>query len=551
MFKLIKFLFGTVATLCLLIFIASFFVDKQKFVDLFEQQIKNEFGADISFNKDVHLHFLPFPSVKIKSLEYINKNLDLYVEKLNISFTWSSILNLSPEVNNLELFSPFLKWNSNLKLSEKLLVKVNAKNNKLSSKLKNLTKKFDLIKIYDGQAEIKNSKIEKINSFNAVIRGKNNLRANGDFFLVNLNSSLRFDLSQKKIDEFNLIMQQKINEKNKIDFIGKVNIFDNDFSLNGNIQSDLLDLDELLVINKSLSLLRKQKIIPTSSHIKTNKRIKFFIKKLLLKNLTFNDTQFILLISNPIYNIKDFQARFDESIIKGKSTIFGENKKVIGNLYFKDFLVRESYFGKTKYDLFDGKFDCKVDFKYFIGKYENNIKSLNSSGNCKSQNIKLKGINLEEIAKTVDSIGDFSTLIKTISSKKWTGFSTMNKININFQINNGIISFQNTSANHHNLHLLMSGNYQLLKDKINLKNKAYFKTNKFEKLPPLGIIITGSTKDYKISYDYQNLKQKLFNEGVKKILNEKKSITINPDEIKKLFDQKKIDPNKIIDLFTN
>ena len=33
-------------------------------------------------------------------------------------------------------------------------------------------------------------------------------------------------------------------------------------------------------------------------------------------------------------------------------------------------------------------------------------------------NIKLKGINLEEIAKSVDSIGDFSTLIKTINPKK-------------------------------------------------------------------------------------------------------------------------------------
>ena len=551
MFKLIKFLFVTVALLGLLIFIASFFVDKEKFVDLFEQQIKNEFGADISFNKDVNLHFLPFPSVKINSLKYINKNVDLYVEKLNISLTWSSILNLKPEVNNLELFSPFLKWNNNLKLSEKSLVRVNAKNNKLSSKLEELSEKFDLIKIYDGQAEIKNSKIEKINSINAVIRGKSNLRANGDFFLVNLNSSLRFDLSQDNSNEFNLIMQQKINEKNKIDFIGKVNFFDNDFSLNGNVQSDLLNLNELLVLNKSLSLLREQKIIPINSNIKANKRIKFFIKKLLLKNLTFNDTQFILLISNPIYNIEDFQARFDKSIIKGKSTIFRENKKVIGNLYFKEFLVKESYFGKTKYDLFDGKFDCKVDFKYFIGMYQNNFKSLNSSGNCKSQNIKFKGINLEEIAKSVDNIGDFSTLIKTISSKKWTGFSNINKININFQTKNGIISFQNTSAKHNNLDLKVSGNYQLLNDKINLTNKAYFKTKKFDKLPPLGILITGSTKDYKISYDYQNLKQKLFNEGVKKILNEKKSIIINPDEIKKLFDQEKIDPNKIIDLFVN
>ena len=158
---------------------------------------------------------------------------------------------------------------------------------------------------------------------------------------------------------------------------------------------------------------------------------------------------------------------------------------------------------------------------------------------------------MEEIAKSVDSIGDFSTLIKTINPKKWTGVSTLNKIDINFQTKNGVVSFKNTSASHSNLDLEVSGNYWLLDDKINFRNKAYFKTKKFKKLPPLGILIKGSTKDYDINYDYQNLKQKLFNEGVKKILNEKKSITINPEEIKKLFDQKKIDPNKIIDLFVN
>ena len=524
---------------------------KKKFVDLIEQQIKQEFGADISFKDDVSLHFVPFPSVKINSLKYINKNLDLYVDKLNISLTWSSILDLKPEINNLELHSPFLKWDSNLKLSEKFLVKVNSNNDKFSSKLNEISKKFDLIKIFDGKAEIKNQKIERINSFNAVIRGKNNLRANGDFFLVNLNSSLRFDLSQGNPNEFNLIMQQKINEKNKIDFIGKVNLFDNDFSLNGNVQSDLLNLDELLLFNKSLSLLKNNQLISINSNIKTNKKINFFIKKLLLKDLIFNNTKFLLLISNSAYKITNFSSRFDESIITGKSTIFPETKRVVGNLYLKEFLVKESYFGKTKYDLFDGKFDCKVEFKYSIGKYKNNFKSLNSAGNCKSKNIKLKGINLEEIAKSVDSIGDFSTLIKTINPKKWTGISTLNKIDINFKTKNGVVSFQDTSANHSNLDLEVSGDYRILDDKINFKNKAYFKTKKFEKLPPLGILIKGSTKDYDINYDYQNLKQKLFNEGVKKILNEKKSITINPDEIKKLFDQKKIDPNKIIDLFVN
>ena len=73
--KLVKFFLGSLVLLCFLIFIASFFVEKKKFVDLIEQQIKQEFGADISFNDDVSLHFVPFPSVKINSLKYIKKKL--------------------------------------------------------------------------------------------------------------------------------------------------------------------------------------------------------------------------------------------------------------------------------------------------------------------------------------------------------------------------------------------------------------------------------------------------------------------------------------------
>ena len=43
----------------------------------------------------------------------------------------------------------------------------------------------------------------------------------------------------------------------------------------------------------------------------------------------------------------------------------------------------------------------------------------------------------------------------------------------------------------------------------------------------------------------------LFNKGVEKILKEKKSIIIDPNEIKKMFKLKNIDPNKILDLFSN
>ena len=57
-----------------------------------------------------------------------------------------------------------------------------------------------------------------------------------------------------------------------------------------------------------------------------------------------------------------------------------------------------------------------------------------------------------------------------------------------------------------------------------------------------------------VSYDLSELKQKIFNEGIKKILKEKKSIVVDPDVINDFFKKnlkKEFDPNKIIDLFSN
>ena len=57
--------------------------------------------------------------------------------------------------------------------------------------------------------------------------------------------------------------------------------------------------------------------------------------------------------------------------------------------------------------------------------------------------------------------------------------------------------------------------------------------------------------DYSIKYNFEDLKQELFNKSVKKILDESKSIIIDPNEIKKMFNNKSFNPNSILDLFEN
>ena len=109
-------------------------------------------------------------------------------------------------------------------------------------------------------------------------------------------------------------------------------------------------------------------------------------------------------------------------------------------------------------------------------------------------------------------------------------------------------------AFHKNLTLNTNGKLNILKDNMTLDSKAYFKTTKYKDLPAVGISMAGASASPEVSYDLSELKQKIFNEGVKKILKEKKSIVVDPDVINDFFKKnlkKEFDPNKIIDLFSN
>ena len=113
--------------------------------------------------------------------------------------------------------------------------------------------------------------------------------------------------------------------------------------------------------------------------------------------------------------------------------------------------------------------------------------------------------------------------------------SKFKKINLNFNVKRGFFNIESLKAFHPNLIINSDGKYNILKDDLSLKSKAYFKTHKYNDLPPLGVNLNGPLKNYKISYDFESLKQKLFNKGVNEILKEKKSIILDPKKIKKLF----------------
>ena len=121
---------------------------------------------------------------------------------------------------------------------------------------------------------------------------------NGNLNLKKLNSKVIFDGFQVKDNKFDLIMQKKINGKNKLDFIGQINLIENDFLLNGEIKSDFLNLEELLQINKQLVSFRNNDFIYIGTE-KQTKKVHFRIKKLLVSNVLLENTKFSVIYQYP------------------------------------------------------------------------------------------------------------------------------------------------------------------------------------------------------------------------------------------------------------
>ena len=132
----------------------------------------------------------------------------------------------------------------------------------------------------------------------------------------------------------------------------------------------------------------------------------------------------------------------------------------------------------------------------------------------------LSGIDLKKISDDVDKVSDITTLVNLIKKKIWGKLRNL-KINLNFNVKR-TFNIESLKAFHPNLIINSDGKYNILKDDLSLKSKAYFKTHKYNDLPPLGVNLNGPLKNYKISYDFESLKQKLFNKGVNEILKEKK-----------------------------
>ncbi|MAI29160.1 MAG: hypothetical protein CMP38_03010 [Rickettsiales bacterium] len=556
MLRFLKFSFFIFTVFLILIAILPFFIDKQKIASLVEDRLKNDFKINLSFDKNISLNFFPKPTLKIFSIKYLDdkSNIEIIADKINLVATWTSIINLKPEIESLEVFSPVVKFNKTNKFTKsKNLFFVKNEDDSLIKNLKSKLENFGVIKISQGLINFSDYSIKNVN---LIFKSESVFKVKGDFEFTKLASKVIFDLVEKD-NFFDFIIQQKISDRNIIQYRGKLNFFGKHFLINGQGRSNFVNVNEISNLfghlsSFSIPTMRLVNVPVTGNEINLN----FKIDKLKINEAFLKSTEFDLKLLNDILKIKKFKANYNDASIYGDLNFSLKNNNFSGKTKIQKLLVIKEYFGLSKIDLFDGLVDCSITYKgsNSSNDFEKTIKSIDSKGTCTTGKIKVSGVDFAQIAKTVDKINDFPSLIKIINKKNFGKESKFEKITLKFDIKNGYFYLKPLKAYHKNLTLNSSGKFNILEDHLILDSKAYFKTTKYKDLPAVGISMIGPSETPQVSYDLSELKQKIFNEGFKKILKEKKSIIVDPDVINDFFKKnlkKEFDPAKIIDLFSN
>ena len=137
----------------IIVAILPFFIDKQKIATLIEDRLKNDFEVNLTFDKNISLNFFPKPTLKIYSIKFLDdkNNMEIIADKINLVATWTSLINLKPEIESLEVFSPILNFEQKSKFTKsKNFIFVKNKDENLIKNLKSKLENFNIIKINQG-----------------------------------------------------------------------------------------------------------------------------------------------------------------------------------------------------------------------------------------------------------------------------------------------------------------------------------------------------------------------------------------------------------------
>ena len=131
----------------------------------------------------------------------------------------------------------------------------------------------------------------------------------------------------------------------------------------------------------------------------------------------------------------------------------------------------------------------------------------------------------------------------------------IDSINGGFNLKNGTIFLKNIVSSHKNVKLKTLGNFSFLNDQILFENRINVSTKKFKNLPEFGVNVSGTKKDYKITYDVEKVRKQILTSGINSILKNQKKLIIDPKSFNKFLEDKNpenfFNPDSIIEFFSN
>ena len=339
MLRFLKFSFLFFTIFLILVAILPFFVDKQKIATLIEDKLKNDFEVNLTFDKDIRINFFPKPTLKIFSIKYLDdkSNIELIADKINLVATWASIINLKPEIESLEVFSPIINFNKKDKItSSKNLFFVKNSDESFITSFKSKLKNFGVIKISEGRVNFPDNSLKNVN---LIFKSESDFKVKGDFEFPKLASKVIFDLVEKD-NSFDFIVQQKINDKNIIQYRGDLNFFGKYFLINGQGKSNFVNANEISSLFGNLSSFFTPGMRLVNVPVEGNQiNLNFKIDKIKINKAFLDSTEFNLKLVNNVLKINALKANFNNANINGDLDFFLINKKFSGKINIKKTLI--------------------------------------------------------------------------------------------------------------------------------------------------------------------------------------------------------------------
>ena len=556
--KLLKILLFITACTIFIFTVLPIFLDKKKIITAINSKINNELNLNIDLGEDLKLTFFPLPQLQFNNLEFKDESKGLFIKinEVEIISTWRSLIRLDPLIEEIRLNYPVVKFKNNKKMVSDLKVFVRNGENDNSLNLKNIFSSFQNFKVKNGKIEFQSTvKKHVFENVNSQIKRTGFTELKADINYKNLKTLIKLNVKTKDFKDFDYTVNKLFDNKNEIFGSGKVKFHKNKFNIKGNLNSEKLDIDQiskiLAFINKPL---KRKNIFQVNVMLpKINISMKLNIDKILSNGILIKNLYSEILVNEETISFRNSRASYLNSTIKANAKYSKDNQKLKGKISIFDYLVEDKLFENSKFYLKDTSFDCDSEFLITNKRTKQFLDKFYVTGECISANANIVGININKISDKVDNIETFQDFFNLFNKNELNGNTLLDSINFTFKVKESIFFLNQLEAVQKNIKVLSDGKYHIYNDFLELNNNIFIKTKKFKDLPSFQVLVNGSSKNYKVSYNFDKIKSAVLNDGINTILKKQKKIVINPKELKNLIDKnsKGLRPEKIIDLFLN